>query len=188
MMFEVLKGINPEEKVLVDKHLNFDVRYDMVDDIITHKHYRFHAEQILSNVSMCRNGKCDEELCNAKANEFKTARAFEEPHYIMWDESIGKKVLINEYGVVSFLHPDGDEGELDLNWRRLQTMARPIVDEQLSKIVLNGIWKKSHLRVDLGTLVLDSAVVQYNKHSYDDMNKDDKEDMKQCKVAWDRKL
>jgi hypothetical protein len=119
MVFEVLKGINPEEKVLVDKHLNFDVRYDMVDDIITHKHYHFHTEQILPNISRCRNGKCDEELCNAEANKFEAMRALEEPYYILGDESIGKRVLINEFGVVSFVHPDGDEGELNLNWKRL---------------------------------------------------------------------
>jgi hypothetical protein len=188
MVFEVLKGINPSEKVLVDKHLNFDVRYDMVDDIITHKYYHFHTEQILPNISRCRNGKCVEELCNAEADEFEAARALDEPYYILWDESIGKRVLINEFGVVSFVHPDGDAGELDLNWKRLRTMARPIVDEQLSKIVLSGNWEKSYLRVDLGTLVLDNTVVRYDKQSYDDMDKDDKQDMKQCKVAWEKRL
>jgi hypothetical protein len=188
MIFEVLKGLDPTERVLVDKHLNFDVRYDIFDDIITHKHYRFHTTQILPNVSLCRNGKCEEELCNAEVEEFEAARAHDEPHYILWDEAIGKKVLINDNGVVSFVHPDGDEGELDLNWKRLRSMAYPIVDEQLSKIVKNGIWKKTHLRVDLGTLMLDNNVVRYDKHSYNGMAKDEEEDMKQCNVAWDRKI
>jgi hypothetical protein len=119
LIFEVLKGINPGEWVLVDKRLNFDVRYDMVDDIITHKHYRFHVERILPNISRCRNGKCDEDLYSADVDKFQSVRVLEEPHYILWDELIGKKVLINESGVVSFVYLDGDEGELDLNWKRL---------------------------------------------------------------------
>jgi hypothetical protein len=36
--------------------------------------------------------------------------------------------------------------------------------------------------------MLDNTVVRYDKQSYDDMDKDDKEDMKQCKVAWERRL
>ena len=87
-----MKGINPNERVLVDKHLNFDVRYAMVDAIITHKYYRFHTEQILLNDSRCQNGKCDEEPCNAAEDQFKSVRVLEEPQYILWDESIGKKV------------------------------------------------------------------------------------------------
>ena len=62
-------------------------------------------------------------------------------------------------------------------------MTKPI-DEQLSNIVLNGIWKKTHhLRVDLGMLMLDNSVVRYDKQPYHEMVKDEKEDMSQCKVV-----
>jgi hypothetical protein len=57
--------------------------------------------------------------------------------------------------------------------------------------VLNaGVWKMSLLRGndDLEMLMLDNNVVQYGKQSYNDMVKDEEEDMKQCKVAWNRKL
>jgi hypothetical protein len=188
MVFEVLKGINPGQRVLVDKHLNFDVRYDLVDDIVTHKHYRFHTEHILPNIALCQHGKCDEDLCAADVEEFEVARVLEEPHYILWDETIGKKVLINGNGVVSFVHPDGDDVDIDLNWKRLQSMAKPIIDEQLSKIVMMKQWKKCNMRVDLGVLMLDNTVVRYHKQSCSDMVKDEGEDMQQCMVAWNRKL
>jgi hypothetical protein len=112
MVFKVLKGINPGQRVLVDKHLNFDVRYDLVDDIVTHKHYGFHTEHILPNVALCRHGKCDEDLCAADVEEF-------EPHYILRVETIGKKVLINDNGVVSFVHLDSNDVDISLNWKRL---------------------------------------------------------------------
>jgi hypothetical protein len=43
--------------------------------------------------------------------------------------------------------------------------------------------KNAHLRVDLGTLMLDNSVVRYDKQSYHEMVKDEKEDVSQCKVA-----
>jgi hypothetical protein len=54
----------PNVKVLVDCHLNFDVRYDVVGSIITHKEYMFHKQQICQSVSKYMNGKCDEWLCH----------------------------------------------------------------------------------------------------------------------------
>jgi hypothetical protein len=67
-------------------------------------------------------------------------------------------------------------------------MAKPIVDEQLSKIVMMKQWKKCNMRVDLRVLVLDNTVVHCDKHSCSDMVKDEGEDMKQCMIAWNRKL
>jgi hypothetical protein len=120
--------------------------------------------------------------------EFEAARVMEEPHYILWDETIGKKVLINDNGVVSFVHPDGDDIDIDLNWKRLRSMAKPIVDEQLGKLVMMKQWKKCNMRVDLGVLMLDNTVVRYDKESCGDMTKDESEDMEKCTVAWNRKL
>jgi hypothetical protein len=54
---------------------------------------------------------------------FESARLQNDPEGIMWDEAIGKNVVINDNDVVSFLHPDGeDELELDLNLKRLRSM------------------------------------------------------------------
>ena len=96
--------------------------------------------------------------------------------------------MINENGVIYFVHPDGDDVDIDLNWKHLRSMAKPIVDEQLSKIVMMKQWKKANMRVDLAVLMLDNTVVCYDKESYHEMVKDEGEDMKQCEVAWNRKL
>jgi hypothetical protein len=68
-------------------------------------------------------------------------------------------------------------------------MAKPIIDEQLLKIVMMKQWKKCNMRVDLGVLVLDNTgVVRYDKQSCSDMVKDEGENTKQCMIAWNRKL
>ena len=129
MVFEVVqKGLNPNERVLVDKHLNLDGRYNMVNDIITHKTYHFHTQKIPPNIAICQNGKCSKELCNAPEAGFEAARKNNSPLGNLWDKAIGKKVLIDENGEVTFCHPDGDNIELDLNWKKLRSMDMPIMD------------------------------------------------------------
>jgi hypothetical protein len=68
--------------VLVDCHLNFDVRYNVDEEmIVTGKVFKFHVEQIHPCVSICQEGKCNQPLCNMK----------------------GKLVKITQYGTISFL-------------------------------------------------------------------------------------
>ena len=67
-------------------------------------------------------------------------------------------------------------------------MAMPIMDEQLSRIVLDGMWKKKPVRVNLGTLMLDNNVVRFDRQSYNEMEKNEKVDMAQCEIAWGKKI
>jgi hypothetical protein len=39
------------------------------------------------------------------------------------DHVIGKLMKISEHGFVTFCDPDGDDHELNLNWKRLRSMA-----------------------------------------------------------------
>jgi hypothetical protein len=39
------------------------------------------------------------------------------------DPVIGEMVKISEHGFVSFCNPDGDNHELNLNWKQLRSMA-----------------------------------------------------------------
>jgi hypothetical protein len=103
-----------------------------VDDIIVNKDYWFHKQQVHPSISRCMNGNCDEYLCQQLDEEFVSAA----DAYISGDNKkdpvIGKMVKTSEHGFVSFRDPDGDNHELNLNWKRLHNMAMPIVDFQLS--------------------------------------------------------
>ena len=107
-------------KLLLDRHLNFDVRYTCCERIITNKEYLFHDLQIRPSVGKCRDGRCEETLCHVPDEGFKSAEDyFEEAPDPSYDPVIGKLVEISLHGFVSFKDPDGDNHHLDLNWRRL---------------------------------------------------------------------
>ena len=185
----ITSGLQPDCSILVDKHLNFDIRYELERNIVTRKKYVFHTQQIHPSVGRCVRGKCSELLCQIPEEEFKTsAKDWDNPNDEVWDPVIGKRVRIDEKGVVSFHDQDGDQTRLDLNWRRLRNMAMPIIDEQLSKVALSGIWKDKPVRVDLGTLMLDNNVVRFDEASYREMTKNNKQDMDHCVLAWNKKI
>jgi hypothetical protein len=111
----------PNKTILVNRHLKFDVRYNVVDDIITHTYYWFHKpQQIHPSVAQCNNSKYNGWLCHQLYEEFVWAT---DVYYIPGDNQrdpvIGKIVKISEHGFVSFCHRDGDDHKLNLNWKRL---------------------------------------------------------------------
>jgi hypothetical protein len=187
--FEVFDNVldPPDGKTLIQRHLNFDVRFTVANNIVTHKCMWFHTEQIHPSVSKCCKGECLLELCQAK-NDFTSTEDQYDPKHDGSDPLIGKLVKISAMGEVSFHDPDGHEEELDLNWKRLRTMAQPVVDEQLAKLAMAGKWKKHPIRLQLGTLLLDNTTIRFDKESYKEMAHDRKEDLEQCEVAWGRKL
>jgi hypothetical protein len=89
------------------------------------------------------NGKCDAYLCHQlDEEEFMSAADAYIPGDNKKDPVIGKMVKISEHCFVSFRDPDGDNHELNQNWKQLCNMAMPIVvNFQLSKIVMDGNWK-----------------------------------------------
>jgi hypothetical protein len=152
----------PDRKTsLVDQHLNYDVRYDVDEDIVTGKVFKFHVEQIHPSVAMCTDGTCKQEvlLCLLKDPDFKWAADAYNPYEFSKDPIIGKLLKIDLFGNILFLDRDGSEGTLDLNWRRLRNLARPIVDKQLAKLARAGNWKTNRVRLNLGNLMLDNRIV-----------------------------
>ena len=187
--FEIYSKPNdPTGKTLANRHLNFTVKYDVIDGIILHKCYVFHDLQVRPSISICRNGTCDEAICKVSDDEFISAEDTYNKREEVDDPAIGKLVKLSEHGFVSFRDPDGDDDELDLNWKRLRNMAWPIVDHQLAKIAIEGKWKTQPVRVNLGTLMLDNTVIRFDPNSYNEMEKDDKKDLESCKTAWLKKL
>jgi hypothetical protein len=159
------KDLNPNRKVLVDKHLNFDVRYDgVINGIVIHKNDWFHTQQICPSIAKCQRGKRNEDLCHLPDHEgFKFAKDGYGPTDNMKDLVIGKLVRINEKGEVTFHDLDGDEHKLDLNWKNMCNMARSIIDEQLLKIVNDGNWKKKSVWVNPGIKMLDNDLVHVDQ-------------------------
>jgi hypothetical protein len=127
-----------ESKILIHRHLNFEVRYNVNNNIITHKSVWFKKEQIYPIISRCCNNLCVLSLC-CSAEENST---FPEKVYDPSKEGnaalIGKLVKYLMMGGVTFHNPDGYEEVLDLNWKQLQNMAQPVVDEQLAKLAMTG--------------------------------------------------
>jgi hypothetical protein len=89
------------------------------------------------------------------------------------DPIVGKLVHITQMGAISFLDLDGGVNQLDMNWKRLRNLARPIGDKQLSKLAISGDWRNSRVCLHLGTLMLDNTIVRIDADSYKDMKKDD---------------
>ena len=176
-------------KLLLDRHLNFDVRYKCENRIITHKEYLFHDLQIRPSIGRCRDGRCNEPLCHVPDEGFVSAADYVvEGNEAAIDPVIGKLVQISLHGFVSFKDPDGDNRRLDLNWKRLRNMAQPIVDEQLAHLALMGNWENKTIKLNLGTMMLDNQTIRFDPHSYMEMEKDNEKDMVQCQVAWLKKL
>ncbi len=177
---------------LIDRHLNFDVVYDVQEQIITGKVFKFHSEQIHPSVAMCNDGKCVHHLCQLTDSDFKTAADAHDPHEYVKDEALGKCVKIDQLGAITLLDEDGSQNSLDMNWRRLRNLARPIVDEQLAKLAMLGDWKTNRVRLHLGTLMLDNRIVRIDAASYKDMKKDDTntdfEDMEACLKSWNKRV
>ena len=177
---------------LIDRHLNFDVSYDVQEQIVTGKIFKFHKEQIHPSVAVCNDGKCEHVLCKVTDKEFTSASDAHDPYEYEKDHVIGKFVKISELGAITLLDEDGSQDCLDMNWRRLRNLARPIVDEQLAKLAMVGDWRTNRVRLHLGTLMLDNRIVRIDAASYKAMKRDatntDVQDMEACCKSWNKKI
>ena len=102
----------------------------------------------------------------------------------MEDPLIGKLIKVNGLGDMTFHDLGGSHLNLDLNWKRLQNLAQPVVDEALARMVMAGKWGKQPIKLDLGVLLLDHTVIRFDNQLYAEMEKDKKKDMVQCEVSW----
>jgi hypothetical protein len=177
------------KRILTQRHLNYEVRYHVDNKIVTHKSVFFHKDQIHPSVSKCCKGTCVLLLCRSAEENLTVPEKIYNPAMEGFDPLIGKYVKFLYPGDgVTFHNPDTYEEDLDLNWKRLRTMAYPVVDEQLAKLAMAGKWKQKPIRLDLGTLLLDNTVIRFDKQSYVEMEKDGSKDLLQCEVAWGRKI
>jgi hypothetical protein len=185
---EILKKPKPNKKILIQRHLNFEVRFHVENKIVTHKSVYFNKDQIHPSITKCCKGRCVLLLCRiAEANGTVPEKIYD-PSMEGNDPLIRKLVKILSLGGVSFHDPDGCEEDLNLNWKRLRNMAQPVVDEQLAKLAMEGKWKNSPVQIDLGWLLLDNNAIRFDEESYDEMEKDGPKDLLQCEVAWEHKI
>jgi hypothetical protein len=117
------------------------------------------------------DGHCSGVLSQIPADEFTTC-CFEWGQYYEDPEPVvkrGKKVEVSANGTVKFLDAVGMEPKLDLNWCHLRKMARPIIDEAIGRLAMSGLWEKSPMMLQLGSLLVDNKRVRIDKDSYFDM-------------------
>jgi hypothetical protein len=189
-------GARRGEKIVVERHLNFEYRYEIVlDHVRGDRHVWFYPVQVRPSIKKCERGKCTDTLCTIPDDEF-TDDVFEWTQYYT-DPTPGilegRKVVIDDKGDVRIEHPpavmEEEERGIDLNWRRLRNMAQPIVDEQLGKLAMNQKWRDTPVKLHLGSLLVDTDVVRIDEASYYNMcPKGDNSDMDEIEGAWNKRM
>ena len=107
-------------KVLTQHHLNFDVRYQISHNVITHKFLLFNTHQVHPSVARCCGGKCVLDLCRlSEVDNGQPVEDYYDPSPDMEDPLIGKLIKENGLGEITFHDLDGSHPNLDLNWKRL---------------------------------------------------------------------
>jgi hypothetical protein len=95
-------------KVLIQCHLNFNVRYQIFKDIVTHKFLLLNTDQVHPSVAKCCEGKCLLPLCQlAETGNGKTLESLYDPSRDMEDPLIGKLMKVNGLGDMTFHDLDG---------------------------------------------------------------------------------
>jgi hypothetical protein len=94
-------------------------------------------------------------------------------------------VEVSADGTVVFVDVIVLEPVMNLNWRHLRNMARPIVDEAIGKLAMSGLWEDNPMRLQLGSLLVDNKRVRIDEKSYFEMPKDgDTADLERCSKKW----
>jgi hypothetical protein len=101
--------------------------------VVSNHQISFNVNQICPSEKRCTVGFCTDDLCKIPTEEFTTccfewSQNYEDPEP---GALRGKKVEVSDAGVVTFVDVEVKQLPLDLNWRRLWVMTRPIVDEAL---------------------------------------------------------
>jgi hypothetical protein len=73
-----------------------------------------------------------------------------------------------------------------MNWHWLCNIVKPVmVDEALGKLATDGNCRISPMRLDLGTLLVDTQAVMVDEWLYHNMdNTDNDADLHHCEKAW----
>jgi hypothetical protein len=71
-----------------------------------------------------------------------------------------------------------------MNWRRLRNM-KPVVDEALGQLAMDGRWRTLPMKLDLGVLLVNAGAVRVDEQSYFTMEKSDNcADLDRWEKAW----
>jgi hypothetical protein len=181
-------GARKGEKIVIERHLNFEYRYEITKGFIRdERDVWFYPVQIRPSIQKCEKGKCTDVLCTIPDDEF-TDDVFEWTQYYTDPTPLlrqGQKVLMDDNRVVTFMLAEEAAEKIDLNWRRLRNMAQPIVDEQLGKLAMNQSWRDTPMKLNLGSLLVDTKVVRIDEASYYDMSPNgDATDMDVIEATW----
>lgn len=179
----------PTYRYAVQKHLNYEFRYEILENgvVASNRKILFNMDQIEPNVQRCLGGKCKEPLCTIPNDQFTTcsfewSSFYEDPSPACLR---GKRVEVSQTGVVTFNDVIVKEPVLDMNWRRLRNMAQPIVDDALGRLAIDGSWRTTPMRLQLGSMLVDAKRVRVDERSYFEMDKqDDSGDLRSCERAW----
>jgi hypothetical protein len=77
----------------------------------------------------------------------------------------GRENYVSPGGTINFLilPATKPEANLDLNWRRLQNMVKPIVDKAPRELAMSGIWENQPMALHLGMMMVDNKHVRIDK-------------------------
>jgi hypothetical protein len=94
----------------------------------------------------------------------------------------GKRVNVGENGLIAYDDVVVKEPCLDMNWRHLRNIVKPVVDEASGKLAMDGNRRTSPMRLDLGTLLVDTRALCVDERLYYEMDKTyDDADLHRCK-------
>jgi hypothetical protein len=181
--------LKPKWRIVFVKHLNYMFRYEVNEEalVVSNRQISFNVNQICPSEQRCLDGHCSEVLCQIPADEFTTCCFEWSEHYEDPEPAVkrGKKLEVSADGTIDFVDVVVLEPVMDLNWRRLRNMARPIVDEAIGKLAMSGLWEKNPMRLHLGSLLVDNKRVCIDEQSYFEMPKDDDTaDLERCSKKW----
>jgi hypothetical protein len=184
-------ALKPHCRILYEKHLNYSFRYEVSERclVTSNRVISFNLEQICPSEKKCLDGKCGEYLCSLQEEEF-TTDCFEWSSYYTDPEPAvlrGKKVEIGLDGVIHVVNVKVHDKSLDMNWRRLRNMARPIVDEALGRLAMDGNWQKSPMRIDLGIMLVDNKRLRVDENSFFETQNNgdsDSKDLERSEKLW----
>ena len=176
-------------KVLTQRRLNYDIRYQVQTMIVTHKFILFNKNQVHTSVAKCCGGRCVLPLCQiSEKSNGQSVEACYDASRDMDDPIIGKLIKVNGLGEITFHDLNGSHPSLDLNRKRLRNLAQPVVDEALARMAMAGKWEKQPIKLNLGVLLVDNKVIRIDNQSYAEMDRDKKKYMVQCEVSWKRQV
>jgi hypothetical protein len=79
----------------------------------------------------------------------------------------GKRVEVSDNSLLSFHDVMVKEENLDMNyWRHLHNMVQPIVNNALGQLAINGSWRTTQMRLQLGSMLVDAKRVRLDECSY----------------------